>query len=297
MKIVKNYSVISFLTMFVFITTLNIATGNGIPEPEVIIYGKVLDRGTLLEEGELEISYIPINDSSEGITVKVSLDKHLGAEPKNEVFSYKAKIPVETVFKGSEPSPNCLPLNPQEVTYKRLFCVNINGETYQFTDIKTYEPMGLRGFVERKDLILKYAEPEITLLTPPEGGAVAYGTYTIRWTDEDPDSNAKISLFYDNDPEGCDGTTITTGISEDDETDSYVWDLTGLPTGIYWIYAIIDDGINPPVCRYAPGALIINAPPIPIPIIVTNKNQYIAFSRCLWVLCLFSGAFSIIFFA
>lgn len=71
-------------------------------------------------------------------------------------------------------------------------------------------------------------------------------TAIIRWRDADPDSNAEISLYYDTDRNGEDGVLIADGIMEDPDGrgDSYRWDVTQLPAGIYFVYAVIDDGMN-----------------------------------------------------
>jgi len=97
--------------------------------------------------------------------------------------------------------------------------------------------------------------PTITLAMPPAEGAVASGSYAIRWTDEDPDDNAQISLYYDTDNQNFDGALIVADLSEDDETDAYDWDLYAIAPGTYWIYAIIDDGHHAPVYAYSPRPL------------------------------------------
>ncbi|MBT3271224.1 hypothetical protein HN371_29060 [Candidatus Poribacteria bacterium] len=89
---------------------------------------------------------------------------------------------------------------------------------------------------------------------------------TIRWTDQDEDDDASVSLYYDTDTTGFDGTVIVTGLSEDDETDAYVWDLSDVPAGAYYVYGEVDDGGNAPVSSYwmtpvvVPGA---EAPALP----------------------------------
>ncbi len=69
------------------------------------------------------------------------------------------------------------------------------------------------------------------------------GLVTLKWVDSDPDNNAKISLYYDDDNSGADGTLITDVIREDPDggKDLYYWQKAVEP-GTYWIYAVIDDG-------------------------------------------------------
>ena len=95
------------------------------------------------------------------------------------------------------------------------------------------------------------------MLSPGASDGVAYGTsYTIRWSDADPDSDAVITLGYDTLGSGCTGTTIAGGISENDPANSHGFDISGLAYGTsYWVYAVIDDGTTP-VCSYAGSALV-----------------------------------------
>lgn len=86
--------------------------------------------------------------------------------------------------------------------------------------------------------------PTITVLTPPAHGALADNNYLIQWTDDDPDSNASISLYYDTTNSGLMGTLIVSGLEEDPDgiDDSYTWNTSGVPEGDYYIYAVINDG-------------------------------------------------------
>ncbi|MCP4688586.1 MAG: DNRLRE domain-containing protein, partial [Desulfobacterales bacterium] len=105
--------------------------------------------------------------------------------------------------------------------------------------------------------------PAIQVLQPDGVEDVADAVYTVAWTDEDPDDNAAISLFYDTDANGADGVLIAENIAEDDETDRYEWDVSEVPEGDYYIYAIINDGANDPVADYSEGTATIQRPSIP----------------------------------
>jgi len=72
----------------------------------------------------------------------------------------------------------------------------------------------------------------------------------IKWDDSDPDDNAKIDLYYDNNNYGANGVLITEGINENDDVNSYNWSIGDMETGNYYIYAAIQDTTNSPVISY-----------------------------------------------
>jgi len=95
--------------------------------------------------------------------------------------------------------------------------------------------------------------PTITLNTPET--LVTNQTQTsLEWSARDIDDDAEISLFYDL-TQNFQGTQFISGISEDHIT-SYSWDYFTIPDGIYYVYAEINDGVNPIVRSYAPGRIV-----------------------------------------
>ncbi len=82
----------------------------------------------------------------------------------------------------------------------------------------------------------------------------------VRWKDRDPDSNAHIRLYYDDNNWGTDGTLIAGGIMEDPDGrrngDVYRWDTAALPPGVYYVYAVIDDG-NSQAVSYSPNVVVV----------------------------------------
>ena len=98
--------------------------------------------------------------------------------------------------------------------------------------------------------------PTITLYEPDTLKEHADASYTITWTATDPDNDAQISLYYDSDKSGYDGILIVSGLSENSQT-SYEWDTSTLPENEYFVYAVIDDGINAPVQSYAEGSILV----------------------------------------
>jgi RHS repeat-associated protein len=99
--------------------------------------------------------------------------------------------------------------------------------------------------------------PSIEILEPNGVGDYAYESFNIIWNDSDGDSSASISLYYDTDNQGIDGTLIVTNLSEDDNNNSYNWDVSGLEEGSYYVYAVIDDNINAEVVDYSQGTVTV----------------------------------------
>ncbi|MFN8390478.1 MAG: VCBS repeat-containing protein [Bdellovibrionota bacterium] len=72
------------------------------------------------------------------------------------------------------------------------------------------------------------------------------GQYTISWNIADGDNSSfTVSLYYDTDRSGFDGTLITTLNNVTAGANSYVWDTSGLANGSkYFIYLVVSDGVN-----------------------------------------------------
>ena len=100
--------------------------------------------------------------------------------------------------------------------------------------------------------------PALSLLQPASELTTG-GSVTITWSDSDPDDNATIQLYY----EAADGSGVrlpinAVGIAEDDESDRYNWDTTGLASGSYYVLGSIDDG-RAQETVYAPGLVVVPA--------------------------------------
>lgn len=80
----------------------------------------------------------------------------------------------------------------------------------------------------------------------------------IHWEGTDPNIEPTIALYYDSDRSGYDGNLIVDGLRQQSGTQSgtYTWDVSALPPGAYYIYAVIYDakGVGK---AYAPGALVV----------------------------------------
>lgn len=114
--------------------------------------------------------------------------------------------------------------------------------------------------------------PSIALLTPGPADSTNSMSYTITWTASDPDSDPVITLFYDRTGSGFSGTQIATGMHASDPVKSYLWDISSLEAGQYYVYARIDDGTSV-VKTYAAGPLTIDRTP-PTPVITASAGPY-----------------------
>ncbi|MBN2829553.1 MAG: T9SS type A sorting domain-containing protein, partial [Candidatus Cloacimonetes bacterium] len=131
-------------------------------------------------------------------------------------------------------------------------------------------------------------EPELTLLTP-SALTLTPSTVSITWSDYDLDDDAIITLGYTEEM-GVAGTDIISTIHEDSTTDSYTWNVSTVPHGLYYIYGIINDGINPPLTVYAPERVMVgpvavkavdtygeSGTQVMVPVTVTNAHSIFGF--------------------
>ncbi|WP_319574437.1 fibronectin type III domain-containing protein [uncultured Desulfobacter sp.] len=85
--------------------------------------------------------------------------------------------------------------------------------------------------------------PEITIIGPSNNMITNGSDVIISWEDSDSDSNADIALYYDTDSTGEDGILIVDGLKEDPDgqSDAYLWDITEMADGAYYVYAVVTD--------------------------------------------------------
>lgn len=75
------------------------------------------------------------------------------------------------------------------------------------------------------------------------------GSVDLSWAVSDPSDEVSVDLYADTDQSGQDGVLIAEDVSP--ERGSLSWSLSEVPTGTYYVYAVADDGKNPPVVDYA----------------------------------------------
>jgi len=84
---------------------------------------------------------------------------------------------------------------------------------------------------------------------------------TLGWTTADPEENASISLYYKTSGSGdcaTSGTLIAAGLHEDSDT-SYSWNTSIITvSGLYYLCALVDDGINAAVSIYDTNPIVLH---------------------------------------
>lgn len=108
-----------------------------------------------------------------------------------------------------------------------------------------------------------YQDPTIQVTSPAVPMAPdASKKVTIRWEGVDPNIEPKVGLYYGTTNTGYAGTNIVDGLAQASgaQSGSYVWDVSALAPGAYYVYALIYDpkGVGR---AYAPGAVVVPTQP------------------------------------
>lgn len=114
-----------------------------------------------------------------------------------------------------------------------------------------------------------YQNPSIAVTSPaqplvPEIVVTPTGNKkqaTIRWEGTDPNIEPTVALYYSKDRTSYAGTLIVDGLRQASgaQSGSYVWDVSTLAPGAYYVYAVIFDAKGSGKA-YAPGAVVIPNP-------------------------------------
>ncbi|MEN6560321.1 MAG: Ig-like domain-containing protein [Acidobacteriota bacterium] len=124
--------------------------------------------------------------------------------------------------------------------------------------------------------------PSLDFTAPTGAESTESGYYVVRWTDADPDSNALITLYYDTDTNFGNGHAairdengIAASIYEDSNQNSFFWDTSSVSVGTYYIVAVLEDQVNPPVIKYSTGTVEVRLP--------ASGTQFELSSQASWV--------------
>ncbi len=101
-------------------------------------------------------------------------------------------------------------------------------------------------------------------ISQPDGvsDSVTVGTaYDITYALADSDDVVTAAFYYDTDNTGLNGTSIlgACATAAESPTVTCSWNTTGMTAGSYYVYGLVDDGVNPQVSAYSTGTLTITA--------------------------------------
>jgi len=111
------------------------------------------------------------------------------------------------------------------------------------------------------DAVRMNAPPVLTDVQVSQSG----GDVTVTYNASDLDDLAHVSLFYDNNDTDFDGTLIKAGLAESG-TGSFTWHAGNgsVPSGDYFVYALVEDDANSAGQRYAPTKIHVIDPLAPV---------------------------------
>ena len=148
--------------------------------------------------------------------------------------------------------------------YDILDAVRTSEKGWQVSYNRLLEPISKIGFgitdlagnpasyVLQMDTSASDTLPAIQITQPNFGLYKADKAFPITWRDEDPSGKAKISLYYDRDEKGYDGALIAQDIpAYEPFSDVFIWDASLVAEGSWYVYGLVDDGINAPVGSYS----------------------------------------------
>lgn len=110
-------------------------------------------------------------------------------------------------------------------------------------------------------ILLSDTPPAISIIEPDGANDTAEFEYRIEWEDSDPDSDATVQLYYYR--AGSPMSAIELGtFSEDDGDDYYLWNVSSINKGDYYIRAVIsDDFSSMTVDSTGPITVVKKSPP------------------------------------
>jgi hypothetical protein len=68
-----------------------------------------------------------------------------------------------------------------------------------------------------------------------------------------PSGATTVSLYYSRSHDGLPEAVIAEALPATSGNVAATWDIASLPTGVYFVFAVTEDGLNPPVTTWAPA--------------------------------------------
>jgi len=212
-------------------------------------------------------------------TQQPSLEANPVVDPEGEAVRYQFEVYKDAalnqkVTEGTSPNTALIvpvSLGDKSTYWWRVRAVDVQGAASAWSlPVVMYVSTGT------------YQDPTIAVTSPatpivPDVVTTSTGTakqVTIRWEGTDPNIEPTVALYYSTVKTGFAGSLIVGGMTQSAGTQSgsYVWDVTSLTPGAYYIYAVIYDskGVGK---AYAPGAVVITPATQAGNIVVTAGNN------------------------
>jgi len=104
--------------------------------------------------------------------------------------------------------------------------------------------------------------PDIAFSAPIQNVYTNAASFLVQLQENDPDNNSNVSLYYDQTGQGASGNLIAADLKSDTNvpSDSYTWDISQLPEGTYYLYAVITNGTLTKAV-YAPASITVDRTP------------------------------------
>lgn len=230
--------------------------------------------GNFLVDTQNEAPPVPAianpGDKSWVATLQPTLQLNAVSDPEGDTVSYAFEVyrdaaRAQKVLAGSSDSPTwqvSSPLTDKTTYYWRARAQDSLGAASSWTPLTTL-------YVSSQP----YVNPSIALISPAVITNGKSGSVTVQWAGVDANIDPSIALYYDRSGSGYAGTLIVDGLKQSagSQQGSYVWDLTGLAPGAYYVYGVIYDakGTNK---AYAPAPVVVPTKPQAGSIIVSPTS-------------------------
>jgi hypothetical protein len=148
----------AFIAMVIAAILAPVSSNAGLPEPGVVLYGKVYQDGFLATSGTLVFTY----SSASAQTVTVTTDLGRFKRLDGDEYSYALELPADLSVAGQSQEPNTLLFSPNAILYSRS--ATLNGAPLPFvpgtaTDVQISGAS--RGSSERVDFLLSGDIPSL----------------------------------------------------------------------------------------------------------------------------------------
>jgi hypothetical protein len=85
-------------------------------------------------------------------------------------------------------------------------------------------------------------DPQLTWVSPAAEEVVSGNSFELQWNIFDGNGATTLDIYYDTTGSGFAGAPIVTGLAATQGAMTYTWDMTGLPDGVYFVYARVRNG-------------------------------------------------------